>query len=189
MLLLIFGLWLVGVQAKGSPFNTYDVFLSPVAAPGGCSVDDAAGFRNRTYRLRGRIYPMGGPLAFKSGKNVERNPLEKVEWETTLSAPEVVRVGGQPAVMLVFGSDHVGGTGSATHILVARCDDRQLHILFEAAAEGIRDVVVSADQIRVKRWIWSETDGHCCPSGQTEERYRWNFATGRFLAARGDVRK
>jgi hypothetical protein len=34
------------------------------------------------------------------------------------------------------------------HVLVARCDERQLHILFEAAAEGIRDVVVSGDEDR-----------------------------------------
>lgn len=175
------GLVAIGTQATGSPFNTYDTFLDKAQMRGGCSVSDSKAFRNRGYQFRGRRRGEG-PLVLHDGKALELNELGTREWETELLQQSVVAIGGQSAVMLRFISIHVGGTGSWGNALIVTCDDRQLTVVFEAEGHGLRDIAVTKDGVVVvKRYVWSTSDGHCCPSGEAEERYRWDRRSRRFV--------
>lgn len=170
-----------------SPFNSYAAFLSPRELPGTCTSGDLEQFRNRTYAFRRDDgYPADDLVRLTDGKFIEMNPLGTPEWETSLVSAESVSVAGGNAVLLVIGAVHLNGTGSSTHVLLAQCRDRKLVVLFEAVGEGVRDVTFTANRgLRVKRWLWSSTDAHCCPSKEAEERYRWSGRAGRFERSSG----
>jgi hypothetical protein len=179
--LIMFGIALLTATTPESPFNSYDVFLSPRTMAGACSSGDLEGFRNRTYTFRSRIYPSGNPLTLRDGQVVERNLFGTPEWATSLARADRVNVDGRPAVLLMIAAEHVNGTGSATHVLVAECRAQQLVVLFEASGEGVRDAsFATSHKLTVMRWVWSSTDAHCCPSKEAEERYGWS-RTGRFV--------
>jgi hypothetical protein len=179
--LICLGLALFLAPAAQSPFNSYAVFLSPRQLPGTCADEDLEQFRNRTYTFRSDIYP-GKPITLRNGKVIERNPLGTPEWETSLTAAEPLKIASRQATLLIIGSNHVHGSGGATHVLVVECRKRALIVWFEASGEGVRDASFTAgDQdLTVSRWIWSSTDAHCCPSKEAEERYRWRPG-GRFV--------
>jgi hypothetical protein len=179
--LIVFGLALLTGTTQRSSFNSYEVFLSPRTLPGACSGDDLKEFRNRTYTFRSDIYPSDNPLTLRDGEAVERNMFGTPEWETSLTGADRVTVDGREAVLLVIAADHVNGTGRAAHVMVARCRDGQLVVLFEASGEGLRDASFGKNhELTVRRWVWSSQDGHCCPSKEDEERYKWGRA-GRFV--------
>jgi len=175
-ILIVFGLALLTGTTQRSPFNSYQVFLSPRTLPGACS-SDLNEFRNRTYTFRSGIYPSDSPLTLHDGEAVERNMFGTPEWETSLARADRVNVDGMEAVLLVIGANHVNGTGGATHVMVTRCRDGQLVVLFEASGEGVRDASFGTTfELTVTRWVWSSNDGHCCPSKEAEERYKWGRA-------------
>lgn len=160
----------LGAQVPESAFNSYRVFLDSAQIPGGCSTIDTDHFRNRGYLFRGW---RDTPLVLRDGTALELNELGKPEWKTELVRESVVSAGGQSAVMLRFLADHVGGTGSWGTVLIGTCSDRQLTVVFEAESLGLSDVAFTDDEtLVVRRAVWSASDAHCCPSGQSEERYR-----------------
>jgi hypothetical protein len=174
-ILISLGIAVVSTMPPQSPFNSYNVFLTPRKLPGTCAGHDREQFKNRTYTFGGDVYPSSASLTLRDGEFVERNPFGTVEWETSLVSVEPLKVAGRQATLLVIGSNHVNGSGGATHVLVVDCRNRELMVWFEAGGEGIRDAsFTEADQnLRVSRWVWSRTDAHCCPSGKAEEHYRW----------------
>ena len=179
--LIVVGLALLAGGTQPSPFNSYRVFLSPRTLPGACSSDDPKELRNRTYTFRSDIYPSDSPLTLRDGEAVERNMFGTSEWETSLTRADRVNVDGREAVLLLIAADHVNGTGRAAHVLVTRCRDGQLVVLFEAGGEGVRDASFGeTHELTVTRWVWSSNDAHCCPGREAEERYKWG-RTGRFV--------
>ena len=169
------GIAVVSTMPPQSPFNSYNVFLTPRKLPGTCAGQDRQQFRNRTYTFGGDVDPSRASLTLRDGKFVERNPFGTVEWETSLVSVEPLKVTGRQTTLLVIGSSHVNGTGGATHVLVVECRNRELIAWFEAGGEGIRDASFREAELHlvISRWVWSGTDAHCCPSGKAEERYRW----------------
>lgn len=162
-----------------SPVNSYHVFLAPRQIAAACSSRDVEDFRNRTYTFRSDIYPFRSQLTLRDGRAVERSPFGKPEWETTLTKADTFRLDDRPLVLLVVTADHVGGTGRASHVLVAECRNGRLIVLFEAGGLGIREAALSTSRgLSVTRSVWSSTDAHCCPSKEVEERYLWKG--GRF---------
>jgi hypothetical protein len=176
---LIF-LGLFGSQTPPPLFNSDSLFLSPRKLPGQCSVTDSTALRNREYTLLGSRHA-GMPVKLRDGKAVERDDLGKVDWETVLVGQKNVRIGNRRAVILVFTSDHLSGTGNVTTILAASCEGGELEVVFEAEGEGIRHTFLPAGpEIVLMRPVWSSTDAHCCPIREATERYRWSRASGQF---------
>jgi hypothetical protein len=172
---------LVSVSAPQSPFNSYDVFLTPRNLPGRCTGHDVEQFRNRRYTFGGDL---SNPVTLRDGKFVD-SPFGTPEFETSLGTAEALKAADRTATLLIIRSQHVHGTGGTTHVLVVECRNRKLTVWFEATGEGIRDAsfTESDQRLTVSRWIWSATDGHCCPSTQTEEGFRWS-PHGRFVRVR-----
>ena len=162
---------LVSALASQSPFNSYNVFLTPRIMPGACTGQDPGQFRNRTYIFGGNV---SNPVTLRDGTFVEA-PLGTPEFETSLETAQALKAGGRVATLLIIRSQHVHTPGGTTYVFVVECRKRQLSVWFEASGEGIRDAsLTEADQtLTVSRWIWAAADAHCCPSGEAEERYRW----------------
>jgi hypothetical protein len=157
--------FVLDAQTIDSPFNSYKVFLEPARMTGGCSVANAEQFGNRAYLFRGWRHSRT-PLVLRNGKAIELNVLGRPEWESELVRHAVVSVGGQPAVLLRFFENHVGGTGSWGTVLIGTCDDRRLTIVFEAESQGLGEIVFTAnEELVVGRAVWLRSDAHCCPSG------------------------
>jgi hypothetical protein len=180
---IFLSLALFQATAEQSPFSSYEVFLSPRKLPGTCAGEDPDQFRNRTYTFRSGVYPAESAVTLHNGEVVERNALGTAEWETDLLAVEPVKVATRIGTLLIIGSNHVHGTGGATHLLVVECRNHELTVWFEAGGEGVRDASfeVAAQELLVSRWIWSPTDAHCCPSKEGQERYQWHRRAGRFV--------
>ncbi len=180
---IFLSLVLFQATAEQSPFNSYEVFLSPRKLPGPCAGQEPDQFRNRSYTFSGNVYPSGQSVTLRNGKFVERNPLGTAEWETSLITVEPVKAETGMRTLLIIGADHVHGTGGATHVLVVECRNRELTLWFEAGGEGIRDASFEASnqELSVNRWIWSPADAHCCPSKEGQERYQWRRGAGRFV--------
>jgi hypothetical protein len=177
---IVFAVLLFVAQPSESSFNSYDVFLSPRTLPGACASASAEELRNRTYTFRSP--PFDSPVTLSGGKLIERNILGTPEWEISLVSAEAINVAGRRAVLAVVGFEHVNGTGGASHVFVAECRKQRLFVLFEAGGEGVREATFLPERgLTVIRWLWSPTDGHCCPSKEVEERYRWDRATNRFV--------
>jgi hypothetical protein len=180
---IFLSLVLFQAPAGQSPFNSYEVFLTPRKLGGTCAGEDPDQFRNRTYTFRSHVYPAEHGVTLHDGEVVERNLLGTAEWETSLVAVEPVKVETRMRTLLIIGANHVNGTGGATHVLVVECRNRELTVWFEAGGEGIRDASFEAagQELSVSRWIWSPTDAHCCPGREGQERYRWRRSAARFV--------
>jgi hypothetical protein len=185
LLSVLISLAMLGAQTTGSVFNSYAVFLDKYQMPGGCSITDTEHFRNRAYLFRGWMHSQT-PLVLRDGKALELNELGRPEWETELVQQSVVAIGDQSAVMLRFLADHVGGTGSWGTVLIGTCSALQLTVVFEAESQGLNETAFTSDQdLVVGRAVWSESDAHASPSGEAEERYRWDRNMGRFVLVGG----
>ena len=184
--LIVLSLVVLQATAQQSPFNAYEVFLSSRKLPGTCTGENPDQFRNRTYTFLGSVNPASA-LTLHNGKFVERNDLGTVEWETSLVAVQPMKLANRMGTLLIIGAAHINGTGGATHVLVVECRDHQLTVWFEAAGEGIRAASFEpeAQELSVSRWIWSSSDGHCCPSKQAQERYRWRRDASGFVRIGG----
>ena len=168
---LVFFTALVSAFSPQSPFNSYEVFLTSRNMPGACTGQDRDQFRNRSYSFLGNS---GQSLTLRDGKHIQ-SPLGTPEFETSLETAVPLNAAGRLATLLIIRSQHVHVLGGTTYVLVVECRKRQLVVWFEASGEGIRDATFTeADQtLSVSRWIWSDSDAHCCPSMEAEERYRW----------------
>jgi hypothetical protein len=187
MLSALIGIALLGPVASDSPFNVYAVYAAPAAMRAVCDPAQPPHLGDFTHRFRGPNYPRG-PLTIRAGVHREINALGEVEWETAIARQEAIRLEGAPALVVLVFSNHVGGSGSATHLLVVRCRQRRWQVIFEAGgaiypAPG-RGYRFSADDLRVTHAVWLPDDAHAWPSRAVDEVYRWHAGRGRFVLVR-----
>jgi hypothetical protein len=186
LIVTLFGIGLLGPATLASGFDSYSVHLEPARMSTPCDSTTLSSLRDFTHRFRGYDYP-GGQLTIRDGRNTDTDVLGGVEWVTSLEHQESIELNGTPAVLVVVFSNHVGGSGSATHLLVVRCRQKRLEVIFEAGGGGIhpspgRGYSYGADEgLWVTHAIWSPNDSHADPSREIVEVYRWQPKRERFL--------
>jgi hypothetical protein len=127
----LLSVWLVGLGTVASAFSSYAVHLEPTTMATSCDSRSVSSLRDFAYRFRAYTYP-SGQLSFHDGKNTDTDVLRGVEWVSSVEHQEPIELDGQPALLAVVFSNHVGGSGSATHLLVIRCRNERLEVVFEA---------------------------------------------------------
>jgi hypothetical protein len=183
-LLLVFTL--VSQTLPPSAFDPYAAHLEPSAMRAACRLQDTSHFRNLTYQFRARAYPGQRSLQFKDGRYDDRFGLSggDIEWSTELEREESILLDQDRAVLLTFFADHVGGTGSVSHVLVIRCKDEHLEVVFEAGGEGVRSSYSGAGDLQITHPFWSRGDSHASPTSLVDERYHWDAGRGHFVLIR-----
>lgn len=150
-----------------------------------CPLRHPSDYRNLAYPFRAKAYPGRRVMQFKDGRHVERvEPTSAVEWSTELQRQESILLGQERAVLLMFHANHVGGTGSVSHVLVVRCKNSRLEVVFEAGGEGMRALFSRNGALRITHPIWRGNDSHAAPSRVVEEWYQWDARRGRFVLLR-----
>ena len=173
------------VQAP-SAFNAYASHLEPRVMRVGCRLQDQSYFRNLTYPFRAKAYPGQRSLQFKDGRYDDRLGLNggEIDWSTELERQEPILLDQDRAVLLMFFANHIGGTGSVSHVLVIRCKEGLLEIVFEAGGEGLRSSYSGTRDLQITHPLWAPDDSHASPSRLVDERYRWNTSRARFVLIR-----
>jgi hypothetical protein len=181
VLTTILGIASLGSETPDSPFNVYSVHREPVVLRAPCEATASARLLDFTHRFRGEAYPRG-PLSIRDGRHTERM-FGNVEWETSV-AQEPIELDGRTARLMYVFSNHVGGSGSAAHLLVLRCRRGRWQVIFEAGGaihpSPGRGYAFSDHGLRVNHFVWLPDDAHCCPSREVVEVYRWRAKRGRF---------
>src|SRR5437763_13710730 len=148
---------------------------------GTCTSDRFPDFLNHTYPLRtaASFFWNQSSVTLARGKYIKRSDDGAPEWEMSLVEQHAIRLGRQPAVVLLLFASHLRATASAIEILIVRCQREHLEIVFEAAGEGIyprigRGYAYSdPNELRVTHAVWKPEDPHAGPSRQADELYRW----------------
>ena len=79
------------------------------------------------------------------------------------SAVDVTR--GPTIRFLTIGWEHLPGPGAFAVLLGFACQDGRLKKIFQFSADGVEKFELGpGNQLIIKQAIWSESDGHCCPS-------------------------
>jgi len=186
---LLVALWL-GQSSQRLPFNNYQTFLEPRDGEDACHLNKPVYFQNRTYRFRGTAYPGDLAVPLRQGQFEERNELGGIEWSMALERQESIILGTERATLVRFFADHLAGTGSASHVLVMRCNGSRLEVVFEAEGEGVRAVYLPHSTLTISAPFWRREDSHASPSEVIHEEYRWDPSGHRFvLAHRGQRRR
>lgn len=158
-----------------------------------CPLGHPSGYKSLAYPFRAKAYPGRRVVQFKDGRHVERVELSgAIEWSTELRRQEALLLGSERTVLLEFLANHVGGTGSVSHVLVVRCRNARLEIVFEAGGEGMRPSFSRNGALRVTHPMWRGGDSHAAPSRVVDERYQWDARRGQFVLLRrveGDARR
>jgi hypothetical protein len=183
-------LLVVAVLAAPASFGSYEVYLEHAAMKGACAPDRFPDFRNRAYRFRtaGPFFTQGMPVTLRSGVYSQRAG-ELVDWEVSLEEERPIHVGSDPARILLFFANHLGGSGSATQLLIVRCRHGRLETVFEVGDEGMGYSYSESNQLHVTHAVWLPDDPHAGPSRQIDELYEWDSAADRFrLTKRSETR-
>jgi hypothetical protein len=179
---------LVAAADSFAPFDSYQVSVEHAAMSGSCTPDRFPDFLNRAYRFRSGAPFFGSQstVTLENGKHIERGADGSPDWELSLEEQQPIRLGRQPAIILLFFTSHLRGSGSGTELLVVRCHRERLETVFEAGGEGIypgegRGYSYSeANELRVTHAVWLPEDPHAGPSRQVDELYGWDMAADHF---------
>jgi hypothetical protein len=160
-------------QAPGG-VRSYGVHLDPNPTRARCRSLDSSDLRNTAYPFRAAVYPGQRFVQFKDGRYEDRWDATggKIEWTMEIEKLESIRLAGEPATLLKFFANHIGGTGSFSHVLVVRCREQRLQIAFEAGGEGVDASPLGNNEIQITRLV--------APLSQGVALYRWNSIRGRF---------
>src|SRR5262249_12109603 len=125
------------------------------------------------YPFRTKVYPGRRLVQFKDGRYEDRWEVSggKIEWTMEIEKQEPILLAGEHAMLLRFFANHVGGTGSVVHVLVVRCEEQGLQVVFEAGGERIEESYSGNNQIQIT---------HVVANRESVERYSWNASRGRF---------
>jgi hypothetical protein len=140
----------------------------------------------------------GGPLRLRDGVFLQwdltpgmwamLSPEEREEtsrkpdWKTTIEQDMLIRPIASGGVrVLVLSQVHVTGTGAFIYVFGFRCGSGSLKRVFEASGEGVKLERATANGIDITVGLWSQDDGHCCPSREERLRYLWSPALKRFV--------
>jgi hypothetical protein len=177
---------LFGQVSRPSEFNAYTSHLEPRVMRAACRLQDQSYFRNLTYHFRAKAYPGQRSLQFKDGRYDDRFGLNSgdIEWSTELERQEPILLDQDRAVLLTFFANHIGGSGSVSHVLVIRCKKGLLEVVFEAGGEGVSSSYSGTRDLQVTYPLWSPDDSHARPSRLVDERYRWDASRARFVLIR-----
>lgn len=180
---LLLAFTLLTQTSGGSEFNRYASHLAPIAMDAACGIQDRSYLGNLAYQFRAKAYPGRRVLQFKDGRFDDVGVLSgaDIEWSTELERQESIVLGRDRAVLLVFFANHRRGSGSASHVMVLRCTDEHLEIVFEAGGEGVRASHSGAGDLEIAYPFWRRADSHVSPSRLINERYRWDVRSGRFV--------
>ena len=185
LLLTVLTAGLLAQPARQSEPGSYASHLEPAVMRGACRLQDQSYLRNLSYPFRARIYPERQSLQLKDGKYDDTLGFGGgVEWSTTLEHQEPILLGQDRAVLLTFFANHLGGSGSASHILVVRCKGAALEIVFEAGGEGVESTQSGTGELQITHPVWAAADSHASPGRLVDERYRWDAGRGRFVLIR-----
>ena len=173
---------MLGQTPNASPFNAYTAHLEPRILDGECLLENPSYFRNLTYVFRAEVYPRDHPVHLHDGRFNDSGPFEKgvIDWSTELEELSPIGLNSKPAVLLQFFANHLGGSGSASHVLIVRCAGNRLQIVFEAGGEGVRASYPADGDLQVSHPCWRADDSHASPSLVVDEQYRWNATASRF---------
>jgi hypothetical protein len=180
-----------------SAFNSYGVYLGHAATPGTCTSDRFPDFLNHTYRFRSAtsFFWNEFSVTVTSGKYIKRADDGAPEWKMSLDEQHPIRLGRQPAVVLLFFASHIRATASGTEVLIVRCQREHLETVFEAGGEGIYPGVDKGyaysdpNELRVTHAVWMPEDSHAGPSRQADELYRWDSGADRFRLVKKTERR
>lgn len=173
---------LFGQTPRPPAFDAYAAHLGANVMSTACPLGHPSAYRNLAYPFRAKAYPGRRMMQFKDGRNVERvEPTGAIEWSTDLRRQASILLGPERAVLLEFFASHVGGTGSVAHVLVVRCRNARLEIVFEAGGEGMRPSFSRNGALRVTHPTWRGSDSHAVPSRVVDERYQWDARRGQFV--------
>ncbi len=161
------------------------VYLDHRILAAGCD-SSGAPFGELAWSVRGTMYPFAHSLPLHEGRFDDPPPGsgEPPEWRTELQPPLRIGLGRERAFLLQFTSEHLRGTGSVSRVLVVRCRNRRLEVVFEAGGEGLT-VDAGADTLRLRYPVWRVRDSHASPTGTRRAAWRWDRASDRFLSVSG----
>ena len=176
---------LLGQLPLTSSFNSYAAHLEPHVTSNACRIHDPKYLGNITYEFRAMAYPGQRAVPFKDGRYVERASNGRdIEWSTELERQDAIELAGNPAVLLAFLANHVGGSGSASHVLIMRCRGKRLETVFEVGGEGVRFTYSAPSDLEISHPLWRQADSHASPSQLIVEQYRWEPTRDQFVLVR-----
>lgn len=118
-------------------------------------------------------------FAFRKGVAVqwesdERNP-QKPDFRITIDHEQLVHPDGSPGVKILFVEmDHLTGTGSFQYLVAYDCRGHRLHKLLDVSGEGVSFRTATDNSIKLTLYIWSDRNGHCCPSKRADVTFEWS---------------
>ena len=137
--------------------GSYAVHLEPNTTRAACRTLNPSDLGNLAYPFRAAVYPGQRLVQFKGGRYEDRWEISggKVEWTMEIEKQEPILEAGERAVLLRFFANHLGGSGSFSHVLVVRCKDQRLQVVFEAGGEGVDSSYLGNNEIQITHPVWT----------------------------------
>src|SRR6266536_3368865 len=154
-------------------FDADYVSVQPWPSKVACLQPQSVGFENHQFILRGP--GRSGVLTLRNGKT-EDDGYGSTDWVTTLEDRQRLELAGEngPVWAVEIFSNHIGGSGSYSRLVVVSCRNGSLTELVQAGGEGMRVKLLEDGGMILTFGVWYPQDAHCCPSAQKTLILHWN---------------